>query len=510
VILASTSTLGLLALVAAAPSSPLHPLLPAGYEAYAPLVAVSRALGLGGLSDNALAGLTDVSLLAALSAFVFALRQAWRGQLAPRSALGLGIVFQLSTLLLPLLISRDVYSYSIYGRISGVYHQNPYVALPSDFQHDELYRYVALKWQATAPVYGPAFTALTALIARFARTPNQLILAFRLCATLASLGILMLSFRVAERLMPTRAAFAMVLFGWNPAVLVHAVSSGHNDLLVGLAIVGALALLAAGHELWATAALTAGALVKITAALPLLLLIVVAVANRPVASRLRGCLQHAAVGGAVLLGFAIPYAQTKDPTLGLLELAGHSGHLAASHVIVRALLALAASSGTPGVWLALASVVRMAFPLTLLLAFAAIVLHVWRRAAGLSPAAQAAAWAWSLLLLTLLGPVLLPWYMAWSLPIAFVLPRVPRTVAMVMSALFCISEAMAEPLRTDGLFSVALDSTQGIVTLGATAMLVWLLGDLRRRLRDGTPLDTDDLGGTESDSLASASAQAAG
>ena len=39
-----------------------------------------------------------------------------------------------------------------------------------------------------------------------------------------------------------------------------------------------------------------------------------------------------------------------------------------------------------------------------------------------------AAWGWSLILLMLLGPVLLPWYVAWSLPLVWLLPRVPRAV----------------------------------------------------------------------------------
>jgi hypothetical protein len=47
-------------------------------------------------------------------------------------------------------------------------------------------------------------------------------------------------------------------------VLFQSAASGHNDLLVALAIAAALALVFSGRELWATAALALGTLVKVT------------------------------------------------------------------------------------------------------------------------------------------------------------------------------------------------------------------------------------------------------
>jgi hypothetical protein len=47
----------------------------------------------------------------------------------------------------------------------------------------------------------------------------------------------------AERVRPGRVAFAAAAYGLNPVVLFLAVGSGHNDVLVALSIIGAVALL---------------------------------------------------------------------------------------------------------------------------------------------------------------------------------------------------------------------------------------------------------------------------
>ena len=49
---------------------------------------------------------------------------------------------------------------------------------------------------------------------------------------------------------------------------------------------------------------------------------------------------------------------------------------------------------------------------------------------AVTPWRDGAAWAWGLLASMLLGPVLLPWYVVWALPLVWLLPRVPRTVLL--------------------------------------------------------------------------------
>ena len=53
----------------------------------------------------------------------------------------------------------------------------------------------------------------------------------------------------AERVRPGRVTFAAAAYGLNPVVLFLAVGSGHNDVLVALSIIGAVALLTSRREL---------------------------------------------------------------------------------------------------------------------------------------------------------------------------------------------------------------------------------------------------------------------
>ena len=65
-------------------------------------------------------GLMILGLLAMVStgiAFLLVLREAWHGRLSMRAVAIVAVVFHVVVLTLPLLFSRDVYSYAYYGRI---------------------------------------------------------------------------------------------------------------------------------------------------------------------------------------------------------------------------------------------------------------------------------------------------------------------------------------------------------------------------------------------------------
>ncbi|GIV00403.1 MAG: hypothetical protein KatS3mg014_2018 [Actinomycetota bacterium] len=135
--------------------------------------------------------------------------------------------------------------------------------------------------------------------------------AFRVLAGAASLATLAVVAHLARRLAPERRAFALAAFGLNPVALFQSVGSGHNDLLVALAVAGALALALAGWRVGATAALALGALVKAPAAVPLALAVVAVGVSAPRGRRLRALAPH--VGVAVGLGLALA-APLPQPT----------------------------------------------------------------------------------------------------------------------------------------------------------------------------------------------------
>jgi alpha-1,6-mannosyltransferase len=270
-----------------------------------------------------------------------------------------------------------------------------------------------------------------------------------------------------------------VLFGANPVVLFQSVGSGHNDLLVALSVAAAWVLVSRGRTVAAASALALGALVKATAVLPLVLLIVWVMAGAR--DRLRALVTHLGTAGAIGLAVAAPFLQTRDPTLGMVELAGHEGWLAPSRFIGRTLGGLAGWLGGDGAQSAVTTLVRISFAVALVAVVVLVAAHVARRPA--TPPAPA--WGWSLVALMLLGPVLLPWYVVWSLPLAWLLPRAPRLALVATGVALSVSQFTAEPARFPGAYDANVLFGHYVLAPILFGLLLWIAGDVRRRLRDG-------------------------
>ena len=475
----SAATLGAFAVLGATPGSPFQPELAPGGEPRGPLTALARLLQLDVLGPTTITFVGVAVVVAAGVAFVRLLVEARRGTISTRAILVLVVSAHAVLLLLPLLYSRDVYSYAIYGRIAHVYGDNPYLSTPIGFGADPLLELVGPKWVDTPPVYGPAFVSLSAFVARFADRPVDHVTVYRSVAIVASLATVSTIAATVRRWRPGWVAVAVAAFGLNPVILFHSVASGHNDVLVALSIVGALALVLRGRELPSIAVLSVGALIKATAVLPLLLLLVWCVARRPPGDRLRAVAGRVGLTAAIGVAFAWPYWQTADPTLGMLDLAGHTGWLAPSVFITRLVDVL--SFGSLG-W-----AVRVVFGLALVVGVVAIAREAWRRARTMPALELGAAWGWSLVLLMVLGPVLLPWYVAWSLPLAWLLPRAPRTTLLVTSVALGVSLWSAEPERSLAAFELNLWIGHWVITPVITLLLLRNLRDLRDTIRDRLP-----------------------
>jgi Glycosyltransferase family 87 len=465
--------------VAATPGSPFSPALPPAGRPSGPFRWLSNVIGVDALQGNALAAVGVVAVALAAAAFVFVVYETWRGRIAPRIVLSLAVAYHVALLFLPLLFSRDVYSYAYYGRIAAVYHSNPYIATPADYPRDALAAFVGPKWFDTPAVYGPLWTQVSALVARAVDEVAHFIVVFRVIAIAASLGAIAVVARVVRREWPSREAFAVAMLGLNPVVLFQSVASGHNDLLVALSIACAIALAYARRNLLTTAALALGTLIKVTAVVPLLLFVVVAVARAPGRERWRVLALHAGTALGIALLAAAPFLNTTDPTLGVFELATHEGWLAPSRLLHRVFDAVGGD--------ALALVPRIVFPLVLVAAIVAIGRRLVDSQA--ETARVGAAWGWGLLCLTLLGPVLLPWYVTWTLPLAWLLPRVPRIVLIGTSIALSVSQWTSEPANFPSAYDANLLFGHYVLTPLVIALLVWLLVDLTARFRDAAPLE---------------------
>jgi hypothetical protein len=472
--------------------SPFQPVLPAGAEPWGPLTEVAAALGLERLAGSWLIGAAVIAIALAVAGFLVLLRETWRGTVSVRTVLVLAVLANVTVVaFVPLLFSRDVYSYAFYGRIAAVYDANPYVHTPVEFGGDELWSLVGPKWVDTPAVYGPAFTTISGGIAGAIDTPAGQVRAYRWLAALASVAtIAAIAFTVSRR-RPQRAAFAVAAFGLNPVVLFHTVASGHNDALVALAVAAGFLLLVHARTHAAVAVLALGALVKATVLLPLVLVIVWCVAGAPSGRRRHAALTHAGVAVAIGIVFVVPFLQTEDPTLGMLELAGHEGWLAPSVFLQKVFGWL--SFGTLG-WLA-----RVIVAVVVVVVFVRLARDVARRGAEREQVeAVGAAMAWSLVVLMLLGPVLLPWYVAWALPLIWLTPKPPRATVIAAGVALALAQWTTEPLRYPDAFDVNLWIGHWIVTPAMLVLAIWCLVDLRHRVLGRLPLHDPEGVSTES------------
>jgi len=486
---ASVASMLFVALVSATPNSPFNPILPSTERAFAPLRWIAAGLGLGHLDA---VGLMIVGLLATTSAaigFLLILREAWNRRISLRLVVLLAIGFHLLVLMLPLLFSRDVYSYAYYGRIVSTYGGNPYVLTPKDFPLNSLWSLTWPGWRGTPSVYGPLFTWMSALLTGTAKSLRSLITGFQLLAAVASLGTIALVAWTVRRVRPDRATFAVAIIGLNPIVIFHVVGGGHNDMLVAFFVAAAVALLFTKHELLSAIALTLGMSVKASAIVPLALLMVAVIASASPQRRRRVLVTYGAVVGGVWLAFALPFLQATNPTLGLMEVSGHDSWMAPGQLVVRAASGIGGLVGGDAWREPAATGARFALFGLSLAGVIWIGRRIWRDPDARTPLALTAAWGWAFLAVMLPSPVLFTWYLVWALPLAWALPTIARRGMVILSAFFVVTQLVTEASELPAVFrTVKLPFGHPI----AIAVCLWIGIDLVRRLRRGTPLHDED------------------
>lgn len=487
-IAASTVGVLLVAIVSATPRSPYYPLLPDGVEAQGPLRWVADALGLQHLGGGGLMFVGLVAVSAAAFGFLLILREAWNRRISMRLVFVLAIAFHVLVLTLPLLFSRDVYSYAYYGRIASTYGGNPYVLTPKDFPYNSLWHLTWPGWRATPSVYGPLFTWVSVAMTGVVRSVHSTIRGFQILAALASIGTMVVIARLVQRVRPERAVFAVAVIGLNPIVVFHVVGGGHNDMLVALFVAGAVSFLFARRELASAICLGLGMSVKASAVIPLVLLLVAIAATIEPERRTRVLAKYAGVVGGVWLVLAAPYLQWTNPTLGLFELSGHDSGKAPGQLVVHTLTWVGTTIGGPAFETPATIMAHLLLFGASVVAVWMIARRIWQDPSARRPMAQTAAWGWALLTSILLAPMLGAWYLVWVLPLAWALPRVARRAVVILCLAFTVTELVTENSNLPELIrSVRLPIGHPV----ALIMCVWVAVDLIRRLARRTPLDTE-------------------
>jgi alpha-1,6-mannosyltransferase len=485
---ASVAGMLLVAIVSSTPNSPFYPVLPDGVAAEGPLRWVADVLQLQRLDDAGLMLAGLVAVVAAAAGFILILREAWHQRVSVRMVVLLAIGFHLLVLTLPLLFSRDVYSYAYYGRIWTSYGANPYVLTPSDYPNNALWTLTWPGWRATPSVYGPLFTWVSVITTGVLRSVSSQVRGFQVLAAISSLGTLFVVWRLVKKVRPDRAVFAVAVIGLNPIVVYQVVGGGHNDMLVAFFVACAISCVFAKRDLAAALCLGLGMSVKVSAVVPLILLIVAIAANAEPERRGRVLAKYAAVVGGVWLVLAAPFLQSANPTLGMFELSGHDSGKAPGQLIVATLTWVGRTVGGPAAEKpAMIAAHVLLFGASFLAVFM-IGRRIWTDPAARRPTAIAAAWGWALIAVILLAPMLGSWYLVWVLPLAWALPRIARRTLVILCLAFTVTELVTENSHLPELIrSVKLPFGHPV----AIAVCVWIAADLIRRLRRHTPLDAE-------------------
>jgi alpha-1,6-mannosyltransferase len=305
-------------------------------------------------------------------------------------------------LLAPPLISTDIFSYQAYARMGSMYGANPYLTGPHAIALDPIFPYIGAKWSYIPSVYGPIFTIFSYVLAPLSIAASVGI--YKSIAAAASLGLVAIVWNTA-RVRGANPVRAAALVGLNPLLVLYGVGGGHNDLLMLAAAMGAIYAILASRE------------------------------------RLGGALTMFAVGIKLTAGLLLPFAiaaggpqRGRDRRRDLILGAGTVFALLASLTVALygtgglQLLASVERSQSKGDWHSIPGFVstRLGLPtvghilgFVLAAAFVGVsawlVRRVWR---GRSDWIDAAGWATIAMLVA--ASSLLPWYVAWALPLAAV------------------------------------------------------------------------------------------
>jgi alpha-1,6-mannosyltransferase len=315
----------------------------------------------------------------------------------------------------PILISQDVFSYIAYARMGVEHGINPYLHGPISIKGDPIYRYVGEDWKHVATAYGPLYTLLSYPLAPLGL--KGALWGMKLEALLASIGTLALTWRCA-RTRELNPVVAMLAVGANPLYLIYGLGGAHNDLIMLLLMMAAVALTFARRDAWAGATVVAGALVKATVAVLLPFMIL----SRRRLSAIAGAL------AALILGAAAGYAAFGVHGLDLVAALNRDAAFVSTDSFPTELAHL---FGKPGVFPVDHDLLKVALVL--------IVIHLlWRTWRGYD---WVAASGWTLLAITVTSTWLLAWYTLWSLPLAVIVrDRRLLFATLAVQALFIVHQ----------------------------------------------------------------------
>jgi hypothetical protein len=304
-------------------------------------------------------------------------------------------------LVAPPLLSTDLFSYIAYGRLGGTYGINPYLYGPNVISFDPLYHLVGLQWQHTPTAYGPLFTALSYPLAGLNIATS--VFAYKGIAALSLLAVVVLVWHAAQ-LRGIDPIKAVALVGLNPVIVIYGVGGGHNDMLMLALLVAGIYVLLRQREGAGGAMIIAATAIKLTAGMLLPFAIAASAGRRVATSGRARIVAGAAIAAAAfgILGLVMFGSGTLHLLGTLSTIQGEGGIHSIPGFILNAL-------GLTDLDPLVGSLLRVGYAIWL-------VWLMWRVWIGELDWITAAGWATVGLLIS--AGLLMPWYIAWLIPLA--------------------------------------------------------------------------------------------
>ena len=263
------------------------------------------------------------------------------------------------TLLAAYPLSPDVFYYALYGKIVSVYHENPFITTGNHYSQDALYTWAGNPVELVP--YGPLWVLSAAALTKITHTlrPNDVILnlvVFKLFAAVFHIINVLLIGRFLTHSRPGWATVGILLYAWNPLILVEVAGGAHNDVFMVTFILLALNSHLTDKSYLTVPFLILAALIKWVGIIlvPMYLLFQVRQGNKQQwTALLLGCL----VAGGLFLLMWWPFWAGRPTLIGIIEQQWDSFGLSVLYVCARLLKYIAKTLG--GFLLELGEAVRI-------------------------------------------------------------------------------------------------------------------------------------------------------
>jgi len=151
--------------------------------------------------------------------------------------------------------SNDIFNYIATARVTYAYHENPYIIMPIDIVNEPMLKF--LQAANKTALYGPTWIAITA-IPYLLGLGNLLITMYMMKAVAVAfyIGVTYLIWKFTKR--PS----AVVLFAFNPLVIIDTLVDAHNDVVMMFFALSAFYVLRRKQYVLASVLLLVSILVK--------------------------------------------------------------------------------------------------------------------------------------------------------------------------------------------------------------------------------------------------------